>query len=166
VLCENAKHHASIQHGSETKKLKAPAALARQSERHRHFIKALRKIDTTWSNPKNKSRDLGLKLICSRQSTNCDGAKPIIHNTKELLEGNPLQSFDMAHKKNIDFKRFDLIPNTSRHIREQFLTNSQVELYDLNYFYDQIENGPQGFSNRPYGDNYCLPKGFKRQHNI
>lgn len=54
-----------------------------------------------------------LKEQCNRATAKCEGSgKPIVNNTKELLEGKAPISFDLTHKKNLDFKRFDLIPET------------------------------------------------------
>jgi hypothetical protein len=66
--------------------------------------------------------------MCLRGSAHCDGTSEAVRNTKELLDNEPLQSFDVVHKKNIDFKRFDLIPNTHRFIRETYLSGTQVDL--------------------------------------
>lgn len=59
----------------------------RESDRHRSNVKALRKIDTTWNNPKHKGRSLVQKEVCTRSRGKCDGNRPFSYNTKELLEG-------------------------------------------------------------------------------
>lgn len=74
-------------------------------------IRAVRRIDQVWSNPKLKHSSLLLKEACN--GARCQGTtKPFVNNTKELLEGKALKSYDLTHQSNTDFKRFDLIPDT------------------------------------------------------
>lgn len=118
----------------------------------------MRRIDCQWNNPKLKNLNKPLVDKCER--TTCNGrGLPFVNNTKELLEGRLPKSFDLIQVQNIQFKRFDLIPDTSRQIKSQILSNDHVYQADLDYL-ESKRSKPLAYSDKPYGNNYCLPPGF------
>lgn len=70
---------------------------------------------------------------------------------EDLVQAKDRGTFDSAHKRNVDFKRFDMIVDTTRQIAKQVLSQQHVEHSDLRYLQEQREAGPVGYSNKTRG---------------
>ena len=80
-----------------------------------------------------------VKQSCEKdkcEGQQCSNQKNII-SYRDLVDAKQLSSFDLTHKNNFDFKRFDMIPDTTRTITNQIRSNEQVQKQDLDYFYEQ-----------------------------
>ena len=76
-----------------------------------------------------------LPAKCRRSTTRCEGRvfETHLQTSKDLLEPlekNKLRSFDLVVMKNDAFRRFDIIPDTEKDIRELVLTNAELKDYN------------------------------------
>ena len=71
---------------------------------------------------------------------------------QDLIRTKTMKNFDLIRKKNNDFKRFDMIAETSREIAKKLRGSEHVVKEDLDYYYEQLESGPKGYSSQTVGD--------------
>ena len=84
----------------------------------------------------------------------CSGLRNLrscVLSFEDLVQAKERGTFDSAHKRNFDFKRFDMIADTTRQIAKQVLSQQQVEQSDLLYLQEQRKAGPVGYSNKTRG---------------
>ena len=79
------------------------------------------------------------------------------------LSQSALKPFDLTHQKNTDFKRFDMISDANRALREAVnAASDHVPQEVLDIHYEQLQNGPRGYSIMCSGDHSDIkPRGAR-----
>ena len=92
---------------------------------------------------------------CFRDQVKCEGetkSTQQIMTFQDLIRTKTMKNFDLIRKKNNDFKRFDMIAETNREIAKKLRGSEHVVKEDLDYYYEQLESGPKGYSSQTVGD--------------